>query len=84
MFYIGNSEKDSLAKVTYQLDKSGNFILDHTFVSVELRGQKIAQKLVKEMVEFARKEGKKIIPLCSYAVAEFERNSDYQDVLYHK
>jgi predicted GNAT family acetyltransferase len=84
MFYIGESEKDNLAKVTYQLDRNGNYVLDHTYVSVELRGQKIAQKLVKQMVDFAREEGKKIIPVCSYAVSEFEKNNDYHDVLYKK
>jgi predicted GNAT family acetyltransferase len=32
-------------------------------------------------VEKARKEGKKIIPLCPFAKKEFEEKSEYADVL---
>lgn len=81
MFYIGESETNNLAKITYLLDESGNYIIDHTYVSVELRGQKIASKLVAKMVEFARLTSKKIIPVCSYAVAELNRNEEYHDII---
>lgn len=56
-------------------------IIDHTFVEPEYRGQKLAEKLVLNGVELARREGKKIIPLCPYAKKEFERKPEYQDVL---
>ena len=32
-------------------------------------------------VELARRDGKKIIPLCPYAKKEFEKKPEYQDVL---
>jgi len=32
-------------------------------------------------VEFAREKGKKIIPLCPFAKATFQKNEDLRDVL---
>ena len=46
------------------------------------RGQGIAGKLVQTMVEHARKNNFKLVPLCSYSVKEFERNKTYHDVLF--
>ena len=56
-------------------------IIDHTFVDPAYRGQKLAEKLVYTGVELARRDGKKIIPLCPYAKKEFEKKPEYQDVL---
>ncbi len=55
-------------------------MIDHTFVSEGLRGQKIGDQLVKAVVDLARKEGKKIVPACSFALVQFKRHKDYQDV----
>lgn len=57
------------------------WIIDHTFVEKEYGGRGIAGKLVAKIVEAAREEGKKIIPLCPFAKAEFEKKKEYQDVL---
>jgi predicted GNAT family acetyltransferase len=54
--------------------------IDHTYVSPALRGQTLAQDLVRRVVEFAREKEKKIIPTCAYALAQFRRNKDYGDV----
>ena len=56
--------------------------IDHTNVSEKLKGQGVGNKLVKRVVDFAREENKKIIPLCPFAKAEFEKNKEYEDVLY--
>lgn len=55
-------------------------IIDHTFVDPAYRGQGLAEKLVAKGVEKARKEQKKIIPLCPFAKKEFERKPEYADV----
>lgn len=61
----------------------GNLIVYHTEVSDELRGQGIASKLLEEMVDYARKNQLKVIPLCTYVNAQFKRHPDqYQDVWY--
>lgn len=57
------------------------WIIDHTYVDKSYQGQGIATKLVATLVDEARKNGKKIIPLCPFAKKEFDRKPEYSDVL---
>lgn len=81
-FYIGEDEKSVVAEITFKYKESNVIVIDHTFVSPELRGQSIAGKLLEKVVEKARNEDLKIIPVCSYAVAKMKRKEKYEDVLY--
>lgn len=56
-------------------------IIDHTFVPPELRGRSVGEALVARAVEDARAGSRKLLPLCSFAAAQFRRNPDWQDVL---
>ncbi|MDO5037357.1 MAG: GNAT family N-acetyltransferase [Tissierellia bacterium] len=58
----------------------GFWIIDHTFVDDDYRGQALAGKLVAEVVDQARKNQVKIIPLCPFAKKEFEEKEAYADV----
>jgi len=55
--------------------------LDEVFVDPDLREKGIGEKLVSVIVEEARKQGKSIKPMCSYAESEFEEKKEYEDVL---
>lgn len=80
-FYIGDNEEKPLAEITYVITGEDKIIIDHTLVSDELQGQGIAKKLLTRAVEFAREENKKIIPVCPYVKAQFEKNEElYNDV----
>ncbi|MDY5842630.1 MAG: GNAT family N-acetyltransferase [Peptoniphilaceae bacterium] len=57
------------------------WIIDHTLVDPGYGGQGIAGKLVARIVEEARAQNKKILPLCPFAKREFEKKDEYQDVL---
>ena len=66
-FFINNEKEEIIAELTYR--KEGNKLyFDHTFVSSSLRGQGIADKLLNAGVEYAEKNGYKIVPVCSYVV----------------
>lgn len=80
-FYIGEKEQDPLAKITFRPTENNKLIVDHTIVSEDLQGQGVAGKLVEKMVIYARGEGKKIIPECSYAKSKMEKTPEYHDVL---
>ncbi|MDY3006831.1 N-acetyltransferase [Anaerococcus sp. AGMB00486] len=58
------------------------WIIDHTYVDESLRGKGYASKLVEKIIERAREKNIKIIPLCPYAKREFEKHSEYDDVLF--
>ncbi len=81
-FYLGDDEDHIKAFVSYVNSSKNIIILDHTFVSQELRGQNIGEQLVKRVVDFARENNKKIIPTCWFAEKEFSAHKEYQDVLH--
>ena len=83
-FYVGESNDNFLAHITYVYNKENVIAVDHTYVSPELRGKAIAAKLLAEVVKMARAEDLKVIPICSYAVAKLTRNDEYEDILYKK
>jgi predicted GNAT family acetyltransferase len=65
-------------------DFKGDYEVTRTFVRPEFGHRGLAAQLVEAMVEKARREGKKIIPTCPYAAAQFEKHSEYQPVLSEK
>jgi len=52
----------------------------HTFVPPELRGKNVAAILTRFALEDARRQGKKVVPQCSYVAAFMERNAEYADL----
>lgn len=79
-FYFDDTDGENLAEIT--MSPAGTFkIIDHTWVDDSLRGQGIAAKLVKRVVDDAREKGYKILPLCPFAKGEFDRKPEYHDVL---
>jgi len=80
-FYIGETEENDVARITWADGGENTIIVDHTFVDPSLRGQSIAGKLLAKVVEMARNENLKIVPTCSYAVAKLTRTDEYKDVL---
>jgi len=83
-FYIGDDENNPIARITWKNGGENIIVIDHTIVDLTLRGQGIAGKLLAKVVEMAREENLKIIPVCSYAVVKLNRNDEYKDVLYDK
>lgn len=81
-YYVGDSEENPLAEMTYVPTGENLIIIDHTYVADELNGQGIGKLLLKEIVEMAKKENKKITPLCPYAKAQMEKNEEYHSLIY--
>lgn len=69
------------AEMTYSRAGTQLIIIDHTDVPAALRGRKVGERLVRQAVEDARREGISIIPLCPFAKAQIERHPEWQDVL---
>ncbi|MDO5016772.1 MAG: GNAT family N-acetyltransferase [Porphyromonas sp.] len=76
--YIDDKEAGLMSYVWVSKQR---FIIDHTEVKPGYEGHGYGKLLVKAGVEFARKEGVKIIPLCPYAKAVIDRTPEYHDVL---
>ncbi|SEQ94109.1 GNAT family N-acetyltransferase [Piscibacillus halophilus] len=78
-FYVGDpNDKD--AEITF-IDKGNNTIeIDHTEVSEKLRGEGVAGKLVKAVVDHARENNLQITASCPYAQKKLGRTDEYRDV----
>ena len=59
-FFVEESG-EMLAQMTYSVASSNMIIIDHTEVSEKLEGKGAGKELVKAGVEYARKNGIKII-----------------------
>lgn len=68
-----------LAEITWTI-LGDVMVMDHTFVSPELRGQGVAKKILDRAADYAREQELKMEPVCSYVVTAFERYKDYDDV----
>lgn len=77
-FYTNNH----LAHIEYTHHKDNIISIDHTEVDKSLSGQGIGKILVISVVEWARANNLKIIPLCPYAKSVFEKSGVYTDVWY--
>jgi predicted GNAT family acetyltransferase len=69
------------AEMTYSRAGEGLIIIDHTEVPATLRGRKVGERLVRQAVEDARRDGIAIMPLCPFAKAQIDRHPEWQDVL---
>ena len=69
------------AEMTYSRAGERLIIIDHTEVPTVLRGRKIGERLVRQAIEDARRDGVAIIPLCPFAKAQIDRHPEWHDVL---
>jgi predicted GNAT family acetyltransferase len=63
-----------LAEITFPEEKPGEYNIDHTYVCDDLRGQGVADELVKMAVEQIRGQGGKVRATCSYASDWLRKN----------
>lgn len=69
-------------EMTYTWAGDDKFIIDHTEVDPSFGGKGLAKQLVLAGAEYARKNNKKVMPLCSYAKSVFDKNEDLKDLVY--
>lgn len=79
--YVLRSAAGTEAEMTFSRAGERLLIIDHTEVPEAFRGQGVGLRLVARAVKDARAAGKKIIPLCPFANAQFRRHPEWADVL---
>ena len=78
--YVYRSGGDE-AELTFSKAGEGLVIIDHTEVPAAFRGQGVGQALVARAVADFRAQGKKVLPLCPFAAAQFRRHPEWADLL---
>ncbi|MEL6518780.1 MAG: GNAT family N-acetyltransferase [Pseudomonadota bacterium] len=71
---------DDQAELTYSILSPQSVIADHTGVPERLKGTGMGRALVARIVEDARAEGFKIVPLCPFVNAERRKHPEWADV----
>lgn len=56
-------------------------VITHVIVHPDLRGQGLAERLMRAGLEYARRNSLRVIPQCAYAQAFFRRHPEEQDLL---
>ena len=67
--------------LSYSLAGDTTMIVEYVEVDPSRRGKGLGERLVAAAVDYARANGRQIVPLCSYARAVFARTPAYKDVL---
>jgi predicted GNAT family acetyltransferase len=81
VFFIAGPEGGRLAEMSYSRANPRLIIIDHTEVDASLAGQGIGRKLLDALVAWARETQTKVMPLCPYAKAQFDKDASIRDVL---
>lgn len=71
----------TVAEVDFPENADGVPEITHTFVDSSLRGRGIAGKLMEKTAAKLRRDGKKAVATCSYAVGWFQKHPEENDVL---
>ncbi len=69
------------AELTYSLPEAKTMNFNHTFVDEEYRGMKVAERLAKTGLTYAREHGFRVMLTCAYMIAFVKRHPEYQDLL---
>ena len=68
------------AELVYRL-QGGSLVIDHTGVPPAIGGRGVAGDLVKAALDYARAEGLRVVPACSYSAAYVQRHPEYADLV---
>lgn len=79
-FYV-ETDGRRLAEMSYSRTHPTRVIVDHTEVDASLGGQGVGRKLLDALVQWARATGAQVVPLCSFAKAQFDKDPSIGDVL---
>lgn len=80
MFYI-KVDGEVLARMTYIQPDAKTLVIEHTEVDDEIRHENAGYQMVQNAVQYARNHHLKIVPMCPFVKAVFDKKPDYKDVL---
>lgn len=80
--FVAKRDGHVAGKMTYSRMSPVAVIIDHTEVRPGFEGHALGKQLVTRGVTWARETGQRILPLCPFAKALFERTPEFADVWY--
>ncbi|HEX6859317.1 MAG TPA: GNAT family N-acetyltransferase [Caulobacteraceae bacterium] len=65
----------------YDLKRDGSIVFPHTVVPGAFEGRGVGSALAKAALGYARDEGLKVIPLCSFFAGYIARHPEYLEIV---
>ncbi len=78
--FYANCDGRRVGEITFVRAGGNNLIIDHTAVDEEYRNAEIGLGLVTRVVDMARAQHRKVLALCPFALAMFNRHPEFDDV----
>ena len=72
---------DEVGYIEYDPIGSDGVLLKHTEVHRQYEGRGFGSKLVASMLDDVRRRGKRVVPICPYALTYVRRHPEYHDVV---
>ncbi|MGI6038731.1 MAG: N-acetyltransferase [Clostridiales bacterium] len=79
--YLQDGEGKMIAEITFPQISDTVVELDGTFVDPSLRGQGVADALVREAISDIKAKGLKAKATCPYVIGWFEKHPEHADIL---
>lgn len=73
-------DEEYAGEITYKWVDKTRIELDHTRIGDAFGGKGYGKQLVIKAVEFARERGVRIVPVCPFVKAAFEKDESIRDV----
>lgn len=79
-FYV-EVDGNTLARMTYSQPDRNKIIIEHTEVDDTIRHENAGYQMVDSAVQYARAHQLKIVPVCPFVKAVFDKKPEYADVM---
>ena len=79
--FLKSHDGKVISEITFPKEDDNVVNINYVFVDESIRGQGIANKIIKEAVKQIKKSGKKVIASCPFAKSWFEKNIEYKELL---
>lgn len=75
------NQEGNLAFVEYQILDNEIMNIYHTEVPEPIEGKGVGSAIMKEALDFARRNNYQVLPTCAFAQSYLMKHPDYRDVL---
>jgi len=79
--YAKDESGDIIAEVTFPKYRDDVVAINHTYVDDSLRGQGIAGELMEATYEELKRDGRKAVLVCPYAVKWYREHPEKNDIV---
>jgi predicted GNAT family acetyltransferase len=81
-YFVATENSVKAGTISYVMSGEKKLIIEHTIVNPSYEGHGLGKKLVFAVVNYARSNNLKILPVCTFAKAVFDKTPEIQDVLF--